>query len=277
MSEPSIKKLPASRGLAWFSGSLILLRAQPVRLLLIGLVLQFLMGFTQMGALGFLLILAIPALTAGVMQSMSLVERGHRPPLMTLFCAFSEPQKVTRLFVLSLVMIAVGALTAGGMLSGLADTLDAELLRQLEEGDLEAIAMANPELIQRLALALVVGLMVSTFLVYFSVPLVWFLNRPAGAAILEGLAGMLRNWLPFLVLSGLLAIVAMPLVILTVFMLVGAFSTGASSNMLTLLMLLLMVAYQLLLFGAQYLSFKEIFGNGEENSEMDSNDGQLIA
>ena len=277
MSKQSMKKLPAARGLAWFSGSITLLRAQPARLLLIGLVLQLLMGLTQVGALGFLLIVAIPALTAGVMQSMSVVERGFRPSLMTLFCAFSEPQKVLRFFVLSLVMITIGTLTAGAMLSGIAGSIDAEFLAKLEEGDLEAIAMANPALIQRVAMALALGLMVSGTIVYFSVPLIWFRNRPTGAAILEGLVGMLRNWLPFLVLGGLLAVVAMPVAILTITLLANSLSAGASSTILTLIMLLMMVAYQLLLFGAQYLSFKEIFGTGEEDTESVSDDSQLVA
>lgn len=277
MSEQSIKKLPASRGLAWFTGSIALLRAQPARLLLIGLILQFLMGFTQMGAFGFLLILAIPALTAGVMQSMSMVERGFRPPLMTLFVAFSDPQKMIRLFILSLVMIAIGALVAGFLLSGISESIDAEFLARLEQGDLEAIALENPEVIQRLAVALAIGLMLSATVVYFSVPLVWFRNRSAGTAILEGLAGMLRNWLPFLILSGLLAVVAIPVVLLTLALLVNSLGAGASSTFLTLVMLLTMVVYQLLIFGAQYLSFKEIFGTGEEQSELKQDESQFVA
>ncbi len=277
MTNQSIKKFPASRGLAWFTGSVNLLRAQPARLLLIGLILQFLMGFTQMGALGFLLILAIPALTAGVMQSMSMVERGFRPPLMTLFSAFTDPQKIIRLFILSLVMFAIGTLVAGIMLSGISDSLDAQFLAQLEQGDFEAIALANPEVIQRLAIALAVGLMLSASVVYFSVPLVWFRDKPAGTAILEGLVGMLRNWLPFLVLGGLLAIVAMPVAILTITLLVNSMSGGISSTFLTLVMLLMMVAYQLLIFGAQYLSFKEIFGSGGEESELKQDESQFVA
>jgi len=272
-----MKKLPASRGLAWFTGSLMLLRAQPSRLLLIGLVLQFLLGLTQMGLMGLLLVLAIPALTAGVMQSMSVVERGLRPPLMTLFCAFSESQRVIRLFVLSLVMIVTGLLIAGAMLSGITDALDSEFMISLEQGDVEALIMANPELIQRLVIALAVGLLVSGSMAYFAVPLIWFRDRPAGSAILEGFAGMIKNWLPFLVLGGLLAIVAMPLVILTAIVLANSVSEGASSTFLTLFMLLLMVAYQLLMFGAQYLSFKEVFGTGEENKRTGANDGQLVA
>ena len=71
-----MQKLPASRGLAWLAGSLALLRSQMARLLLIGLVLQFLMGFTQAGVLGIAFVLVIPALSAGVLQAMFSVEQG---------------------------------------------------------------------------------------------------------------------------------------------------------------------------------------------------------
>jgi hypothetical protein len=272
-----MKKLPASRGLAWFSGSLALIRAQPVRLFLIGLVLQFLMGLTQASALGLLLVIAIPALTAGVMESMSLVERGFRPPLMTLFCAFSDSQKVMRLFIISLIMIAVGLLSASVLLSGVAGSLDPEFLSQLEQGDVEALSSADPALIQSLAFALVVGLFVSGSLAYFAVPLIWFHKMPAGTAILEGLVGMMKNWLPFLVLGGLLAIVALPVGILSATLLANALMEGQGSTLLTLLMLLMMVAYQLLIFGAQFLSFKEIFGTGEDESGPTTDDNQLVA
>lgn len=272
-----MKKLPASRGLAWFSGSLGLIRAQPVRLLLIGLVLQFLMGLTQVSALGLLLVMAVPALTAGVMESMSLVERGIRPPLMTLFCAFSDTQKLMRLFILSLVMIAVGVLSASILLSGAAGSMDPEFIAKLEQGDVEALTSADPALIQSLAMALLVGLFISGSLAYFSVPLIWFHKLPAGTAILEGLVGMLKNWLPFLVLGGLLGIVALPVVILSATLLANALVAGQGSTLLTLLMLIMMVAYQLLVFGAQYLSFQEIFGTGEADPEVTTDEDQLVA
>ena len=272
-----MKKLPASRGLAWFTGSIGLLRAQPSRLLLIGLLMQFLMGLTQIGVLGLLLVLAVPALTAGVMQSMSLVERGIRPPLMTLFCAFSDPQRIIRLFIISLVMIAIALLSASFLLAGITESIDTEFLSRLEQGDIEALSMADPILIQRLAIALLAGLLISGSIAYFAVPLIWFHKMPAGTAILEGLVGMLKNWLPFLVLGGLMGILTLPVAILTLTLLANSMSGGATSTVLTLVMLLIMVFYQLLIFGAQFLSFKEVFGTGEEETDIQSDDGQLVA
>jgi hypothetical protein len=272
-----INRLPASKGLAWFAGSVALFRSQPARLLLIGLVLQFLMGFTQAGALGLLLVLAIPVLTAGVMQAMSMVERGLTPPLMTLFCAFSESQKTMRLFILGLVVIAVGLLCASFLLSGAVQSMDADFLAKLEQGDIEALTMADPLLIQRLAIALIVGLMVSGSIAYFSVPLIWFHNLSVGTAILEGLVGMLKNWAAFLVLGGLMALVFVPVAMVTSALLLSTTGGGALSTILTLLMLLMMVAYQLLVFGSQFMSFRDVFGTGKEEPDGQHDDNQLVA
>jgi hypothetical protein len=271
-----MNKLPAARGLAWFSGSLQLIKAQPARLLLIGLVLQFLMGLTQMGAAGILFVLAIPALTAGVLQAMLIVEQGSRPPLMSLFVVFSSPDRLLRLFFLSAITIAIATLAAGAILAGSADLLDQELLTSLEKGDVGALSMLDPELLVRIAYAVIVGLFVSGTLGYFSIPLVWFHDQPAGAALMNGLVGLLKNWLPFLVLGGLLAVVSLPVALLTVTMLATSASAGGASTILTLIMLLVMVAYQLLMFGAQYVSFKEVFGTGQQ-SEPPADDSQLVA
>ena len=196
-----MKTVPASRGLAWFTGSLLLFRSQFSRLLLIGLVLQFLMGASQAGIVGFLVLLAIPALTAGVMQSLFMAERGYKPPLITLFCAFSSSAKVSRLFLLGVIMIAIAMLTAGAILAGGVGDLDPAILTRLEQGDIEALNLADPAMLERIILSLLAGVMISGTLVYFAVPLVWFLDKPTGTAILAGLAGMIRNWAAFLVLD----------------------------------------------------------------------------
>ena len=84
-----------------------------------------------------------------------------------------------------------------------------------------------------------------------------------------------RSLLP-VVLGGLLAVVSLPVALLTVTMLATSASAGGASTILTLIMLLVMVAYQLLMFGAQYVSFKEVFGTGQQ-SEPPADDSQLVA
>jgi hypothetical protein len=268
-----VNSLPASRGIAWLIGSLALLRSQPSRLLLMGLILQFLTGFSQAGPLGFLFVLAIPALTAGLLQAMHGVSRGGRPPLMTMFVAFSAPPRLFRLFVLSLVMLAVGMLAAGGLLSGNLAGLDPAILARLEKGDISALNSADPELLRQIMLSVLAGLLASGLIAYFSIPLVWFRGRSVGPAILAGLAGIFRNVLPMGVLVACMALLALPVYFLVSILM----RSGGESTLLTLLVLLMLVAYQLLLFGAQYLSFREVFGMGQAETDTRAGDDQLVA
>ena len=233
------------------------------------------MGFTQAGVLGIAFVLAIPALSAGVLQAMFSVEQGVRPSLLTLFSAFSSPQRLMRLLVLGVVMIAAGMLTAAAMLSGSVEALNPELLSRLERGDVEALAMIDPVALQRIVLSVIAGVAMSGSIGYFAIPLIWFRGRSTGAAILSGLTGMLRNWLPFLVMGALLTAMAIPVVIIIATLISSPAGGSGTYAILTLIMLLVMVIYQLLLFGAQYLSFKEIFGTGQ--TDPTSQDSQLVA
>lgn len=268
-----MNRVPATRGFSWLAGSLALLRAQPARLLLIGLVLQFLTGFSQFGAFGFLFVLAIPALSAGVLQAMYLVSLGHRPPLMVLFSAFSVPLRLFRLFVISMAMLAAGMLAAGGLLSGSLAELDPSMLARLEQGDMTALNGADPELLRKMMLSVSAGLLASGIVGYFAIPLVWFSGRSAGAALLTGLGGIFRNVLPLLVLAVGLAVLAVPVLLLVGMLL----SAGAASMLLTLLMLFVLVTYQLIVFGAQYLSFRELFGSPPETAGPAPGKDQLVA
>ncbi|NND43861.1 MAG: hypothetical protein HKN58_00960 [Xanthomonadales bacterium] len=268
-----MNRAPARRGFAWLAGSLGLVRAQPARLLLIGLVLQFLTGFSQFGTLGFLFVLAVPALTAGVLQALYLVSLGHRPPLMVLFSAFSIPLRLFRLFVLSMVMIAVGMLAAGALLSGSLAGLDPAIIARLEQGDMSALAGADPAVLQRMMLSLALGVLASGALGFFAIPLVWFSGQSAGAALLNGLAAIFRNVLPLLAMVVGLVILAFPVLVL-VSLLLGS---GQASPVLTLLVLFVLVAYQLVVFGAQYLAFRELFGAPADPDKADPGDDQLVA
>lgn len=273
-----IRKLPAARGLAWFSGSIALLKAQPARLLLIGLALQFLMGFSQFGALGFLLLLALPALTAGVLQALSLVEHGYRPPFTTLFSAFPDAGRVLRLFILGAVSGIAAMLAAGALMSGALESMGPEALARLEQGDIQALAGVDPGQVRRLALGLVAGLFVSGAIAWFGIPLVWFTGRPVGRAIVEGIAGLVRNWQPLLVLGLLLGIVAVPVALAAVATMAAAYGAGRAVSLLTLVMLLLMVLYQMLLFGAQYCSFRDIFADAWPGADRPADgEDQLVA
>jgi hypothetical protein len=273
----SIQVVPAGRGLAWLAGALILFRRQPARLLLIGLVLQFLMGFSQAGVLALLLILLIPAFTAGMMQIMLVVEQGARPPLPLLFSAFSSSGRLLRLMVLGALMLAGGILAVMFVLSGSLAELDPALLTRLEAGDVSALDSIDPGLVQRLMFALLAGLLVSASISYFAVPLVWFMDLPLGLAIKQGLLGMIRNWRPFLVLGLLMGVLAMPVGIMIVVLFAASATGSAISTIFTIFMMLVVVVYQLILFGAQYVSFREVFGSSLPVGESETDDSQLVA
>ena len=91
-----IRKVPAARGLAWFSGSWELVRRQPLRLLLISLFFQFFLGFSQADVLGLLVILCLPVLSAGMLHAFFLVERGEKPMLAVLFMPFTAKKSVSK-------------------------------------------------------------------------------------------------------------------------------------------------------------------------------------
>ena len=73
------RRVAPSRGFGWLGESLALLKAQTARLLLIALLLQLILGFTQLPIVGLLVILAVPALNAGVLQCFHVTAAGGRP------------------------------------------------------------------------------------------------------------------------------------------------------------------------------------------------------
>ena len=268
---------PAVRGLTWLTHAIALLGRQPLRLMLLGLVLQMLAGLTQAGALGALFVLLVPSLTAGILQAMYLVDAGYRPPLSTLFSVFGSPDRLLRLVLLGGLMLLGGVLAVMLALSGTIAGMPPDALARLEQGDVEALLSIDPAILQRLMLALVAGLLISGTLSYFAVPLIAFRNAPLGSALLAGLSGMLRNWRPFLVLGLMLAVLSVPVVILSA-LLLGLSATDAGlPPLLGVLMLFLAVLYQLLIFATQYTAFRDIFGFPQTSGPRPADDAQLVA
>lgn len=270
--------LPAGRGLAWLLRALLILRSGVWPLLLLGLLAQLLAGLTQVGAIGILFVLCGPALNAGLLQALWITEQGRRPGPGTLFAAFREPARLPRLILLGVLMLVTALAAVMVVLSGSLAGLDQATLVRLEQGDVEALLALDPLILERVLLALVAGLLISGTLTYFAVPLIWFHGAPLGQAIVSGLAGMLRNWKPLLVLGLLLGVLAVPAGLLSGLAL-GLGVAGAGSSLLSLLMLFVAVVYQLLLFATQYASFAEVFASHPADSSGAKPDGndQLVA
>ena len=281
MNQPSpsnMHKLPAARGLAWFAGSWELVRRQPVRLLLISLFFQFFLSVSQADLLGLLVVMCLPVLSAGMLHAFYLVEAGERPMLAVLFMPFTVKNTVGRLLVLGGVVLVLGLLLITVFMAGQVMDIDPELLSRIEQGDLDALQYIDPATMESSLLAMALAAAVSGMLTYFSVPLIWFRRQSVGSAILLGLKALGRNWKPLLLIGVLLGLLAVPIVMLVAYFYLSTFSGGDPSTMLAIVLLVLGPLFQLLLFGTQYLAFRDIFGLDEHLVRVEkSGNDQLVA
>ncbi len=168
----SIRKLPAARGLAWVSGSWKLVKRQPLRLLLISLFFQFLLSFSQMGPLGMVVILCLPVLSAGLLQAFFLVERGEKPMLAVLFMPFTAKGSIGSLLLLGGIAMAVALLVVTLTLAGQMLDIDPNIIVRIEQGDLNALQLIDPQILQSAVLAMAVGAAISgsiTNIISFSI------------------------------------------------------------------------------------------------------------
>lgn len=277
-SPPPIKKLSAAHGLGWLVGSWTLIKRQALRLMLIGLFFQFFLGFSQVQAIGMLVVLFLPVLTAGMLHAFFLVERGEKPMLVVLFIAFTDGVRVSKLLLLGAIVIVLGLLIMTAVLAGQIIDIDPAIISRIEQGDLDALQMIDPQVLENAVLAMLLGALVSGTISYFSIPLIWFGNQGVGNALVGGLTAMFRNWKPLLVIGLLLGALAIPIVLLFVSFYLSALTGGSSSNLMALLLLVLGPLYQLLLFGTQYMAFRDIFGVEKPPiDQQDKSSDQLVA
>lgn len=274
----TIQKLPAARGLAWLSGSWHLVKRQPLRLLLISLFFQFFLSFSQIEAIGLLVILCLPILSAGMLHAFFMVEQNEKPILAVLFMPFIARKSVSSLLLLGGIVIVLGLLIVSLTLAGQMMDLDPEILRRIEQGDLDALQLIDPQVLENAVLAMAAGAAISGCITYFSVPLIWFRQSGVFNALVTGLKAMGRNWKPLLVIGLLLGVLAVPIVLLFGSFYLSALSEGTSSTFLAFLLLLIGPLFQLLLFGTQYLAFRDIFGLDEATvGRSKKTDDQLVA
>ncbi len=271
--------LPASRGIAWIRQSGWLLRQQTARLLLIALLMQVILGLTQVPLLGILLIICVPGFSAGVLQAFHTTAQAQPPSPRLLFVPLTSPLG-GRFFALGALIFAVGVLTISFLLPGGETLPDEELLNRLSQGDVDALNLIDPEYTRRLLIALMIGIAISGTLSFFTVPLIWFRQQALWAALATGLRALVANWKAFMVLGLGLAAVSLPFAIAAGILFSVAGDAGGAALLLTGLLMVLMLLFQLLLFGTQYCAFREVFPFEEapepEDRPADS-DGQLVA
>lgn len=270
--------VPSSRGFAWLVQSLALIRLQAGRLLLIGVLMQLILGLSQLPLIGLLIIISVPGLTAGLLEAFHVTARGGAPDIRLLFKPLTSSAHSGRLFAMGALVFTVGVLCISLLLSGNEQLFDPALMERIEQGDVNAISSLNQEAVGRIALALLVGVAVSGTLSYFTIPLIWFGNRKLGTALALGLKGLVVNWRPFLLLGIGLALVLVPLGLVSAILVSVAASGGGLSVLIMGLIMLLLMLFQLLLFGTQYCAYRDIFGVEEPAAPAaGEDDSQLLA
>jgi hypothetical protein len=285
---PPVNRVAASSGLAWLLQSLTLLKRQAGALLLIAVLMQLLMSLTRLPLFGFLVVLALPALTAGVLEAFDMAAKGTRPRIAVLFRPLTTAGRSASLFGLGALLFLVGVVTAAIVLSGGVEQLDPATLQRLEQGEVAALSEIDPAFIRRMLVAFALGMAVSGTLSYFAIPLVWFHAMPMWAALGLGVRALMKNWLPFVVLTLCLAVVMIPLGLVGSFVLQLAGGEGIGSSIAMALLLLLALALQMVLFGTQYCSARQVFqrprpsaptveSEPEAESTPDPDDDQFVA
>jgi len=267
-----------SRGLAWLVQSLVLLRMQSGRLLLIAVIMQVILGLTQLPLIGMLIILAVPGLSAGVLEAFDVTSRGGRPGINLLVKPLTSGTHSGRLFLLGLLVFVIGIFTISLMLSGSEVLLDPDMVSRIEQGDIDALTELDQGSLGKMIMAFLLGIAVSGTLSYFTIPLIWFGDRRLGQALAEGIKALVIHWKPFLTLALGLLLISVPVIVLTSLLLGMAASGGLIAGIVMACMMILLLAFQMLLFASQYCAFRDIFGIGERSGPpAEEDDNQLVA
>ena len=277
-SERVARVVSARQGLAWIAQSIILLRARPGRLLLMVVMLQLVMGLTQIPLLGFFLLISVPALTAGLLQAFLVTAEGGQPTLNLLVRPLISGSHSARLLILGALIFVVGVMTVALILPSSETLMDQELLSRIEQGDVEALGALDQGALRTMVMAFLIGISVSGTLSYMTIPLIWFHDRKLGAALAAGLRALFSNWKPFLVLGLGLAALLIPVSLVAALLFTVAGSAGAFSIVVMGLVMMLILAFQLILFGTQFCAFRDIFGIQSQEPDSSAGDsGQLLA
>lgn len=276
---PLKRGLPGSRGTAWLMESLALLRAQTGRLLFIAVIMQMLLGLSQVPFLGILVIISVPGLGAGLLEAFHVTSRGGAPAISLLFKPLASPQHRGRLFAMGALVFVIAVVTISVLLPASGSLPDEALLLRLQQGDVDALSELDPAFVSNLLMAFMVSIGISGTLSYMSIPLIWFKGRKLWPAIGEGMRALLVHWKAFLVLGVGVMALFLPVALLSSILLQLAAAGGVMAMVFTGLLMALLLLFQLVLFGTQYCAAKEIFGVDDEviDEPPSPGDDQLVA
>ncbi len=261
----TIHRASFSQGLGWLPASAEMMRAgfRP----LIGIAALWL-AVSLIGLVPIIgqlvLVILTPLLTAGVLLAFDRLGERRIPPPTTLFAGWQDPARRNHLLMLGLFMM-LGAMVAVLVLSSWLgarigpDRLQALLTENSPEALIEALTGVSIGGGLVLA-ALVMGLVLAGL--YFGVALVLFGRAPALPAFLTSIKAVAVNWLAFV--GYLLALVLIVLGTVLILVLIMSFlnlALGSFGAFIAQIVLLLgTMLFQILLAGAQYLAFSQVFG-----------------
>ncbi len=222
------------------------------------------------------LVLLTPLLTAGVLVGFDLVRNGQAPPPLTLFAGWREPRKRAGLLVIGAWSIAGSMLAAGVFFAWLGG--------QLSAAELEAAAESPEALLQLLEGAsiggglLLAGAIFALVLsaIYFAIPLVMFEGWPSMTALITSIKAVIGNWAAFLGLGLAFFAVAAGLFLILLLVTAVTMALGQIGAIVAQVLLLIATMFmQMLMAGAQYVAFCQVFAWKSDGDSPDED--RLVA
>ena len=220
------------------------------------------MGLTQVPLVGFLLILSVPAFSAGMLQAIPRHAEGGRPAPALLLSPCYPVAILVDCCHWAALMFVVGILTASLFLSGSEVVFDPDLLARIERGEIEALSALDQDTLHRLVIAFVIDIGQRHPELYdHSIDLVFMTGNwvrrwqvASGRCSPTGNLSwcLLWPWLPCWCRCGACR---------DTDQLCGRI--GVLSVILLGLVMILLLAFQLILFATQYCAFGDIFGLGK--------------
>ena len=269
--------LPASSGMAWLGQSFAILRLQAGRLLFLAVLMQVILSLVQVPIIGIIVLLSVPGLNAGILEAFHQARQGGAPGINVLFTPLTSGRHRGRFFLMGGLILLVSIVCVSFVLGSTTEIDEAMLLR-LQAGDMAALEELDPTFMTRLMAAFGLSVAISGTMTFFSIPLVWFRDRKLGRSIGEGLKALMANWKPMLVMGLVLVVAFLPVSLLMMLFMQLALAGGLLGTLGMGLVMMVLLSFQLLLFGTQYCSFREIFTlEAPQAGEPEVSDGQLVA
>lgn len=260
--QPEIRRVGFGRGFRWLLAAAELMGRGGRSLAAVAGLLALFMLLQIVPVLGpAVLSLLTPLLTAGLLITYHRITRVEPAGATTLLAGWHEPRSRSGLLMLG-VWLILGSLAAILALGAwLAPQVD---LRELERAmnDPEAVFTILRE-VRLIGGILIAGVILTVVLaaLYFAVPLVGFAYWPVTVAGLWSLRAVLVNWAAFLGLTaGLILVFAASMIIFALVGFVLGLALGEAALVVSqILGILLGLFLQVLMAGAQYVAFREVF------------------